>query len=120
MKSLILVATDDLRLKRAIEAVALAESAVCFGIAQGDHLVERVRSFNPFMLIADLSSETSEWIFKHASEIKVVRHNFPMVACVAESQESQRLRAQYAGFDHVLGKRQFLKKLPEIIRRYLR
>ena len=112
--------SDDALLRSELESIIMAASVDCFICAQGEHLTERVKSFNPFLLIADVRAENSGWIYKHASEIKIGRTSLPMIACIAGSSESQRMRAQSAGFDHVLTKDALIKNLPKLLLRYLR
>jgi len=120
MDDLVLVAVNDLFFQSQIEAAAKAEGARCEFATRGEHLAQMVRNFKPFLLILDLSSSDSEWIYKHIGDIKDKDPSFPIVAFLPHIQEAEKARAESAGCDAVFPKSAFSKKLPQIIKKYLK
>lgn len=119
MNDVILVASSDMAFSSAIEVIAKREMLECIFLSYGEHLVDVMRRTNPILLIADFSSQESEWVLKHVSEIKQERNNFPVIGFVSGSFESDAIRIQKAGCDYVLPQNQLEKRLPAIFEKYL-
>jgi hypothetical protein len=120
MNNLIFVACDDRALRTKITAAARSQLAECLFLFRGEHLSEKVKNFNPSMLIADLSTDDSDWILRHIGDIKMSRTSFPILGFVKSEEDVVKTRAERSGFDKVLEKKDFFKDLPELIDRYLR
>ena len=120
MDDIILAAVSDLFFQSQIELAAKAEGAAVQFVSRGEHLAEMVRNFKPFLLVLDLSGSDSEWIYKHIGDIKERQPDFPIVAFIPHILEAEKMRAESAGCDAVFAKSIFSKKLPQIIKKYLK
>ena len=119
MKDILLVAAEDPSLKSEIASAAKIEMVKCHFVSRGEHLTQMVKNWDPFLLIVDLSSDDAEWMFRHIGEIKMEKHDFPVIGIVSKTQEAPKMRAQAAGCDLVLPKAVFLDKIPKLLQRFL-
>ena len=118
-KPSLLVYINDLYFQSVIEEVAHTQNLDVYFATQGEQLSQLAKTFAPFMMLVDLSGTDSEWLFRHIGSIRVVRPEFPIVAFISQDQEEIRDRAEKYGANRVLTKAEFVKKLPDVIERYL-
>ena len=107
-----LVFINDEGLRSQLEEMFQAKEIDCYFIKQGDQLSQLVKNWNPFMMVIDLSSADSEWIFRHIAGVELTRPGFPIVALVSDAQETLRRRAESYGCRFIFTESEFLEKLP--------
>ncbi len=119
MRDLLLVVTNDMKIRSEIETAAGEEMFDCYFVSQGEHLLDLVSRMNPCMMIVDFTSQETEWIMKHLSEIKEDHQNLPIIGISSGALESDIMRLEKAGCNPVLKKAAFSKKLPQLIKHHL-
>lgn len=120
MNDIMLVVSEDLNFRLALEAMAQEYNVDCFHLALGEHLTDAVKRFSPFLLVVDFSAEGTEWIMKHMTEVKADHPNFPIIGIISGGLDSDFIRMEKAGCNHVLKKSQYQRKLPSLIEQHLR
>ena len=116
----LLAFVEDFYFRSQIEAIARMKRFDPYFATQGEQLSQLAKTLAPFMMLADLSSSDSEWIFRHITELKATRPDFPIVVFIAPVQEDVRDRAERYGCDLVLSKSELIQKLPSTIDDILR
>ncbi|OGX06346.1 MAG: hypothetical protein A3G87_01720 [Omnitrophica bacterium RIFCSPLOWO2_12_FULL_50_11] len=116
----LLVFVEDPDLRTLIEEIAQEKQLDFHFAAQGEQLLQSVKTLRPMMMIADLSGLNTEWLFKHIAEIANLQPDFPIVAFLASREEGARYRLEHAGCKMVLHKSEVEKKLPEAIENVLK
>lgn len=120
MSEAILMVSGDMMLASEAESLAKKEMIECLFVSYGDHLTDLVKRTNPLLLVVDFSSQESDWVLKHLSEIKEERNDFPVVGVISGTLESDTVRLQRAGCDYVVARQQFEKKFPAILEKHFR
>jgi len=67
------------------------------------------------MILVDLSSPESEWIFRHIAQVENAMPGFPIVGFIERSQETVRHRAESYGCRFVFTVDELAEKLPETV-----
>ena len=110
---------DDEKLRSDLEMLFRSRKIDCYFIKQGEQLTQLVKNWSPFMLLVDLSSIHSEWLFRYVAAIGA-SHSSPIVAFIAnEAEDAIRQRAETYGCGFVFKESELLAKLPDTIERIL-
>jgi CheY-like chemotaxis protein len=117
MKRRVLVAVDDLFFAAKIRATAEHLGVEVSFPRSLDALVEAARDGAPALVIVDLHLQRYD-PFAVAPRLKGVEalRETPLVGFFSHVQVELQRRARDAGFDHILPRSAFTKRLPEILR----
>ena len=112
-RCLVLIYDEALRTK--LRTLFQERKIDCYFVQRGDHLTQLVKNWTPFMMLLDLTGPSSEWLFKHISEIQTAHPGFPIVAMISEAEEATHQRLETYGCRFVLAESELLEKLPETV-----
>ncbi|GEM_PF-4845114 len=119
-KPCLLVYVEESSLEVEIQNVLADKKIEIYFATRGDQLSQLVKTYIPFLMVADLSGREPGWIFKHISIIKHAKYDFPICVIINNDEESIRSRAEKYGCDKIILKSEFIKKLPNVVERVLR
>ena len=115
MRPCLLAFVDDPGIQTRIESVAEEKQVECYLAKWGEQLSQLAKTLNPFLVVADLSGQESEWLFKHLNIIKYERPRLRIVAMINAAQTDIEDRAASYGCDLVLPKPEFFRRFPGIV-----
>ncbi|HEY9402193.1 MAG TPA: response regulator [Pyrinomonadaceae bacterium] len=116
MKGRVLVAVDDLFFAAKIRAAAEHLGVEVLFPRSLDALVQAARDDAPALVIVDLHLQRYD-PFALAPRLKTVEalRETPLVGFFSHVQTEVQRRAKDAGFDHIMPRSAFTKRLPEIL-----
>ncbi|PIQ86798.1 MAG: hypothetical protein COV74_03405 [Candidatus Omnitrophica bacterium CG11_big_fil_rev_8_21_14_0_20_45_26] len=120
MNSILLVVAENAATRKLIQNASQQYIVDCYFVSYGDHLAELVKKMNPFLLIVEFASQSSDWVVRYLGEIKSSKHMFPIIGIVSPDLEADIIRLQRAGCDHIVLSTDFQTKIPELIDKYVR
>ena len=98
-----------------IKTVVEEKGVEYYLVHQGDQLSQLAKTYNPFLMLLDLCSPESGWLFKHITEVKSLKPRLPIVVIYNPMDSAIQMRAQSYGCDFLISRHDFIEQFPLIV-----